>query len=152
MKNKIVLLVCIAIVVFGCKKEVKAVEIKNDTIITDVDATLDIHNSQNSLDWQGTYKGTLHCADCEGIETAITLKSDKTFSIATKYLRKGSDKVFEQKGAFTWDKTGSIISLEGLKEKPYLYKVGENSLTQLDMEGKKITGALAKKYILNKQN
>ncbi len=28
-------------------------------------------NSQNSLDWPGTYTGTLPCADCEGIKTEI---------------------------------------------------------------------------------
>ncbi|HSH50375.1 MAG TPA: copper resistance protein NlpE N-terminal domain-containing protein, partial [Bacteroidales bacterium] len=29
----------------------------------------DMHTSEISLDWQGTYKGVLPCADCPGIET-----------------------------------------------------------------------------------
>jgi heat shock protein HslJ len=107
-------------------------------------------NSKNSLDWNGTYKGITPCADCEGIATEITLNTDLTFTLKTKYLGKGDGKVFEEKGTFTWDKTGSTIILENLKGKPNQYKVGENKLIQLDMKGKIITGALAEKYILRK--
>ncbi|MGL2964467.1 copper resistance protein NlpE N-terminal domain-containing protein [Flavobacterium sp. RSB2_4_14] len=110
----------------------------------------DTHNSQNSLDWQGTYKGTTPCADCEGIATEITLNTDLTFSLKTKYLGKGDGKVFEEKGTFVWDKSGSTITLTDLKGKPNQYKVGENRLIQLDMNGKIITGALAEKYVLTK--
>jgi len=44
----------------------------------------DSHNSQNSLDWQGTYKRVTPCADCEGIETKIILNSDYTYLKTTK--------------------------------------------------------------------
>ena len=30
---------------------------------------VDMHTSQISLDWAGTYSGVLPCASCEGIET-----------------------------------------------------------------------------------
>ena len=110
----------------------------------------DSHNSQNSIDWQGTYKGVTPCADCEGIETEITLNTDLTFIIKTKYLGKGDGKIFQETGNFVWDKTGGIIKLEGLKGRPSQYKVGENRLIQLDMEGNIINGALAEKYVLIK--
>jgi heat shock protein HslJ len=113
---------------------------------------IDAHNSQTALDWQGIYKGITPCADCEGIETEITLKKDLTFVIQTKYLGKGDDaKVFEEKGNFVWDKTGGIVLLQGIKGKPSQYKVGENKLIQLDMEGKAIIGQLADKYVLIKE-
>ncbi len=111
---------------------------------------MDAHNSQNSLDWQGTYKGVTPCADCEGIETEIVLNADLTFTLKTKYLGKVDGKVFQETGSFVWDKTGGIISLEGLKGRPSQYKVGENRLIQLDMEGNVITGDLAEKYVLTK--
>jgi heat shock protein HslJ len=111
----------------------------------------DSHNSQNALDWPGTYKGTTPCADCEGIETVVILNKDLTFVIKTKYLGKGDAKIFEEKGNFTWDNTGSIILLQGLKGRPSQYKVGENRLIQLDMEGKVITGPLAEKQVLLKE-
>lgn len=111
----------------------------------------DSHNSQNSLDWQGTYKGTTPCADCDGIETIVTLNKDLTFVILTKYLGKEEGKVFEEKGSFLWNKTGDIVLLQGLKGRPAQYKVGENRLIQLDMKGKVISGPLAEKYALIKE-
>jgi uncharacterized lipoprotein NlpE involved in copper resistance/heat shock protein HslJ len=113
--------------------------------------SIDSHNSQNALDWSGTYKGITPCADCEGIETEVILNKDLTFVIKTKYLGKGDAKVFEEKGTFEWDNTGSIILLQGLKGSPSQYKVGENKLIQLDMDGKVITGQLAEKYVLPKE-
>ena len=68
MKNKIVLLFCMSLFIVSCKnetnkEELKFVGIKSDT----TSVVIDDHNSQNSLDWSGTYKGIIPCADCEGI-------------------------------------------------------------------------------------
>ena len=151
MKNKLILVVFFSLLFINCKKEVKKAEFKTDTIAkVPVKVPADSHNSQNSLDWQGTYKGVTPCADCEGIETEITLNTDLTFVIKTKYLGKGDGKIFEEKGVFSWDKTGGIIYLDCLKNRPNQYKVGENQLIQLDMEGHVISGSLAEKYILKK--
>ena len=148
---KIALIVCISLLFISCKKEVKQAEIKTDSMSkVATEKEMDAHNSQNSLDWQGTYKGITPCADCEGIETEIVLNADLTFTLKTKYLGKGDGKVFQETGSFVWDKTGGIISLEGLKGRPSQYKVGENRLIQLDMEGNVITGDLAEKYVLTK--
>jgi uncharacterized lipoprotein NlpE involved in copper resistance len=143
MKKNIVALLSVSLFFFSCKKEVKTVEVKIDT-----DAiTTDMHNSQNALDWPGTYKGVTSCADCEGIETELILNKDLTFVLKTKYLGKEKENIFEEKGNFTWNASGSFISLNGI---PYQYKVGENTLTQLDLAGKVITGLLADKYVLKK--
>lgn len=151
MNFNIVVFACVCLFFLSCKKEMQKIEDKTDSIVAKADSALvDSHNSKNSLDWQGIYKGILPCADCEGIETTITLNTEDTFSLTTKYLGKGDGKVFEVNGNFTWDNTNGIVSLEGLKERPYLYKVGENTLIQLDMEGYPIKGQLANKYILKK--
>lgn len=151
MNNKIILLACTSLFFISCKKEMKTVEPKTDSIAIVADSTIvEMHNSQTSLDWQGTYKGTTPCADCEGIETEITLNNDRTFVVKTKYLGKGDDKVFEESGNFTWDNSGLIISLNVKNGSPAKYKVGENRLTQLDMNGEIITGDLATMYIFKK--
>jgi copper homeostasis protein (lipoprotein) len=106
-------------------------------------------NSMVSLDWNGTYSGTLPCADCEGIETRLTLNMDKTFILKTKYLGQ-RDSFQEKSGIFTWNTAGNTIILQGISNAPYQYLVGENVLFQLDMSGKKITGNLADKYQLKK--
>lgn len=104
------------------------------------------HNSQNALDWAGTYQGTLPCADCPGIRYAITLNDDNTYLLKTRYLEK-DDSVFTDSGTFRWDESGSRITLSDRGEQ---FQVGENRLFHLDMEGNRITGNLAAHYILEK--
>ncbi|WP_374464290.1 copper resistance protein NlpE [Chryseobacterium sp.] len=104
--------------------------------------------SENALDWAGTYEATVPCADCPGIKTSLTLNNDKTFSITEEYLDRNSKN--QDKGTFTWDATGSIITLKG-KSANYKYKVGENILIQLDMEGKEIDGPNKDLYVFKKK-
>lgn len=104
--------------------------------------------SENALDWNGTYEGTIPCADCPGIKISLTLNTDKTFTITEEYIDRKSKN--EDKGSFTWDKTGSIITLKG-KNAATQYKVGENVLIQLDTEGKEIDGPNKDLYILKKK-
>lgn len=111
----------------------------------------DEHNAQNSLDWSGTYSGTLPCADCEGIITTITLNSDGTFSSKEEYQKK-PNVIAENKGTFTWDNHGQVITVESENDdfKRY-FKVVEGSIIHLDNEGNEITGELAPMYRLSKQ-
>ncbi|WP_206106091.1 copper resistance protein NlpE [Olivibacter sp. XZL3] len=111
--------------------------------------TADMHNAQNSLDIAGIYTGVLPCADCEGIRTEITLKDDSTYVRKSTYLGKGDGTPQEEEGKYSW-LDGSTIELRGIKDGPRNYFVGENTLTQLDMSGNKITGELAEKYMLQK--
>jgi len=106
-------------------------------------------NSMTSVDWQGTYQGVLPCADCEGIKTQLVLNADLSYTLETMYLGK-EDKVFQTKGTFKWDKTGGIITLGDIEKQ--MYQVGENKLIHLDKNGNKITGDLAGKYIMEKEN
>lgn len=111
--------------------------------------TSDMHTAQNALDVAGTYKGILPCADCEGIETVITLKEDRSFVKTTTYRGKGDGKPFEESGKYSWV-NGSTIALDN-DDAPNQYFVSENRLTALDMDGQKINGELAENYVLEKQ-
>ncbi|MTF39032.1 copper resistance protein NlpE N-terminal domain-containing protein [Cyanobacterium aponinum UTEX 3221] len=105
--------------------------------------------SQNSLDWNGVYEGILPCASCEGIKTTIILNQDLTFVQQVQYL--GIDeRTWETKGTFQWNEAGNRITLQGIEQAPNQFIVGENRLIQLDMNGDRISGDLADKYILNK--
>jgi len=106
-------------------------------------------NSANSLDWDGNYAGVIPCADCEGIESTVTLNKDLSYLVTTKYLGKNY-KIFERQGTFTWNEEGNTIRLHGIPEGPDHYLVGENVLIQLDKQGNRITGALAANYVLRK--
>ena len=151
MKAKFLLFSMLFSICIGCQKQTKEDNSTKDSIATVDSIKANGHNAQNSLDYIGTYKGILPCADCEGLETMIEIHENNTYTIKTKYNGKG-DKIFQQRGTFSWNKQGNTIVFEGIKNAPNQYFVAENSLIQLDMEGKKITGDFAKDYILSKQN
>ena len=103
--------------------------------------------SRTSIDWAGTYRGTTPCADCEGIETVVTLNDDRTYSVKRRYLGKETDFRTSQ-GTFAWNDEGSKITLRD--DGGTVFLVGENRLFQLDKSGQRITGNLADRYVLTK--
>jgi uncharacterized lipoprotein NlpE involved in copper resistance len=108
------------------------------------------HNSRNSLNWQGTYKGIVPCADCEGIQTTLTL-NDSTYVWETVYLGKSTE-VYKDEGKFVWNEEGSCITLDNGETDGFnsQLRVGENMLWLLDIEGKQNEGQFAEMYVLRK--
>ncbi|WP_228458616.1 copper resistance protein NlpE [Chryseobacterium aureum] len=160
MKNKVLMLGIISVLFLAScsKKETTETTGTTDSAtavqpaavdsITKATPTAAGDTSENSLDWPGTYEATVPCADCPGIKTSLTLNEDRTFSITEEYLDRNSKN--QDKGSFTWDTTGSMITLKG-KTAHYKYKVGENKLIQLDMEGKEIDGQKTDVYVFKKK-
>lgn len=106
------------------------------------------HIAQNALDWSGIYTGVLPCADCQGIETTLIINQDLTYLKTEKYL--GKESIFEQEGTFIWMNDGLRIELKN-QNISYYYKVIENAMLALDIEGNEIEGELADLYLLKKQ-
>ncbi len=143
---KSTLLILAIAFISGCSTTKDSVAPKPD----DAHQTPPSHTSQNSLDWDGVYRGELPCADCEGLLTTVYLNKDMSFTRKTTYLGK-SDSVFIESGTFTWNAQGNTIALAPTgKTQSTQYFVGENTLTQLDLEGNKIAGMFANAYILSK--
>ncbi|WP_153797079.1 copper resistance protein NlpE N-terminal domain-containing protein [Foetidibacter luteolus] len=88
---------------------------------------------------EGVYKDTLPCADCPGIVTTLQLSSDSTYITEHQYIGKKKEDLFYTLGR--WSLKDSIVKLSGIKDGPAAYKASLNSLLQLDMEGKEITGS-----------
>jgi copper homeostasis protein (lipoprotein) len=109
-----------------------------------------VHNAANALDWHGTYTGVLPCADCEGISTTLTLNADETYHLIRVYMGREEGE-FHSRGTFRWNEAGDTITLEGYTDGPGMYLVAENRLIQLDLDGNRITGDLADRYILEKE-
>lgn len=150
MKTKIYV-IAFLLLAFNCKNEIKNEAEPEDVSIDKVSENNPdkAHNSQNSLDYNGTYKGVIPCADCEGIETSITINLDGTFSKTTKYLGKEENSSTEN-GTYTWNAEGSVITVLIGENYSQMYKVGENILFYLDQEGNRISGDLAENYKLVK--
>ena len=164
MKKSILVLSLASLLLVACNKvDNKKVEEQTPTTTTEATATdaattestIDhAHTAENSLDWNGTYKGVLPCADCEGLETEIKLNLDKSYQLKETYLGKGNEKAFISKGTFHFDpnpNNSSVIQLDGRDDKRK-YFVAEGYLKALDTEGHEITGELANQYELRKQD
>ena len=111
----------------------------------------DMHNAENALDYQGTYKGVFPAADCPGIEIELTLHNDNTYTMNSSYMDR-SEEPIQQTGNYTVK--GNLLTLRakggiGLPAPEY-YKVEENRLRRLNAKKQPITGELADQYVLTK--
>ena len=108
-------------------------------------------SAKDRLDWVGYYSGTLPSAGGSGIEVTIGLYEDETYMLSYHYVGKSPDDDYTRNGRFTWDESGKIINLSVISgEIPPYYLIGYHTLTQLDMNGNKITGDLQDMYVLTK--
>ncbi len=147
--KKVLLMALVSVSLLSCNNNANRNNENNIDYDPDEKVVADTHTSQNSIDYTGTYKGTLPCADCPGIETEVELNDDNTYTKKTKYVDRG-DNEYEEKGTYHWDSNSNIITLEGVTDGPTKYMVGEGYLKQLDTEGNEITGDHANYYILRK--
>jgi uncharacterized lipoprotein NlpE involved in copper resistance len=154
LKNKLLIFVLSLCLIYGCKQ---ASEQTEQTAASEVQKAAeiprphkpDMHSSATSLDWSGTYKGVVPCADCEGIATSLTLNMDYSYTLISKYLGK-SEELFEETGSFDWNNEGSVVILSSYQGVSKQFFVGENYVIQLDEKGEFISGVLAEQYYLRK--
>ncbi|MFN8717821.1 MAG: copper resistance protein NlpE N-terminal domain-containing protein [Gemmatimonadaceae bacterium] len=87
-----------------------------------------------------TYAGTLPCADCGGIVTTLTLWPDTVYRLREVYEGKQRQPSVSMG---RWRVDAGILSLETDSGMPRLYsRVGDDTLTLLDLQGKPIASAL----------
>ncbi|MCC6727610.1 MAG: copper resistance protein NlpE N-terminal domain-containing protein [Saprospiraceae bacterium] len=91
------------------------------------------------------YTGTLPCADCEGIQTMLTLNADpqRSYTLEEQYKGK-SPKSFNSEG--TWAVEGNTVTLNG-KDGSVKYQVTTDGLVAMNADG---TAMDASKYLLKK--
>jgi uncharacterized lipoprotein NlpE involved in copper resistance len=98
---------------------------------------------------EASYNGVVPCADCDGIETVVTLFADTSYKLINNYLGKNPNDT----AGLNVAKTGKYmmhndtVHLEGVD---FRFVKNDTALIQLDPAGKMITGKLAEKYILKK--
>ena len=157
-RTKLAVLALLALGATACSTQPQEQEKVAETAQTSIEAAPQAvqiplgDNSQNALDWDGSYSGITPCASCEGIKTQLTLKRDNRYILQSEYLGR-SDKTFIEQGRFEWNSNGSKITLKpqpANKQAGKQFLVGENQLFMLDRVGERITGALADSYRLVK--
>jgi len=114
----------------------------------DTPEIVDMHTTKIAGSWDGAYTGIIPSANGTGINVLIMLNLDETYMLRYSYISK-PENILTSRGSFKWDRTGEMITLK-VKDLPPYYKVGQNKLIQLDMNGKYITDDLAEGYVLRK--
>lgn len=143
-KNVLILAAALALVACGGNAQRKAVTADSQETVA---AAPDMHTAETSLDYLGTYEGTLPAADCPGIQTTLTLNPDGAYKLHMKYIDRDAE--FDEKGVFSVKE--NLLTLTQLDDgSEEYYKVEENRLRMLDAEKQPVTGALAENYVLQK--
>ncbi len=142
--KKIYALVCTAFVLAACGTQQQK---SNEKLMNEETQNINIRSTDNSPNYDGTYKGIFPAADCPGIETTLILKKDKTFTLDSKYIDRNQS--FNESGTYTLE--DSLLTLIPNKGEEQYYKVEKNQLRRLNMDKKEITGELAENYILKKK-
>ncbi len=98
----------------------------------------------------GTYYGTLPCADCPGINYTITFEKDSTYSETQFYQDRNIDPL-KHSGSFTVSEDGTITltdkkDTEGMRQ----FNLKNDTLQMLDLSGKRVKGDLSNMYLLTK--
>ncbi|PVW14584.1 copper resistance protein NlpE N-terminal domain-containing protein [Marixanthomonas spongiae] len=105
-------------------------------------------NQPKNVAPNGTYYGTLPCADCPGINYAITFENDSTYSETQFYQDRNVDPL-KHSGNFTVSENGTIIltdkeETEGIRQ----FTLQNDTLQILDVSGKPVMGDLSDMYLL----
>ena len=109
-------------------------------------------HGKSDLDFPGIYVGFLPCADCVGVKTTLALNKNGTYFMMTVNAGK-SDREYVYKGKYAAGAEPNTIVLtsrDGATTHHYLSE--GDKLIQLDSEGKRITGKLADRYVLLRNN
>lgn len=133
MKKTVTILGLVLIFLSACK-DVKKTSVKDE------------HSAEFALNYEGTYKGTLPCADCSGIATTLILNKDKSFVYSTSYL---NDKTQSETHKGNYTIKGNIVTIKAGNE-PINFFIGENKVIFMGKEKTPNTGELAKEYELQK--
>ena len=138
--------IAVAIIFVSCGE---SGEQENNTSVASSDTTGEARVVGYQPVIAGTYLGIVPCADCEGIETRVTLFADTSYQLVMTYLGKGPKDTagLNQQKSGKYMMVNDTMQFEGHEIK---FLKTDTALIQLDLAGKLITGKLADKYVLKK--
>ncbi len=97
----------------------------------------------------GIYEGTLPCADCEGIQTQLTLKEDAHFESSAIYLGRDEASLIDS-GTWQIADDSIVVLKQGDNIVQHYLAETNGNLRMLDQGRKKITGDLAAIFVLHR--
>lgn len=104
------------------------------------------YSSLATNDVVGMYRGTIPCADCQGIDITLEFLGEKLYRSTSVYLGKNGE---ARRDNGIWSTSGNIITLMSNDDKQIFEKVPEG-LRMLGHDGRKIESSMSELYILKK--
>lgn len=95
-----------------------------------------------ALEAPATFRGTIPCADCPGIDLTVTLFPDGTYRLRRVYLERGPDATWHDLGRWSDDGDGRLALRGGGDAPQWFARFAWDSLRVLDGEGRAITSGL----------
>ncbi len=90
-----------------------------------------------------TFSGTLPCANCEGINTKITLLADGTFFSKQVYLGKPAPNQADDLGSWVMSHYGNVLVMQGQNSEMRYFRVKSTEVIEmLDLEARTIFSSL----------
>jgi copper homeostasis protein (lipoprotein) len=107
-------------------------------------APLAAASAASTIALPATFAGSLPCADCEGIDTTLTLEADFRYRLRSRYLGKApGEDTFVEVGRFAISDAGTRLALHGGNEGPAVFAIqGSGRLARLDTGGQAISSPL----------
>ncbi|MFV0145015.1 copper resistance protein NlpE [Empedobacter falsenii] len=139
-----------AFVVSSCKSETEPV--KNESETVEDSLKVETKTAENSIQFDGTYKGVLPCfeKECKEVEMEIKLLPNKGYIYSTKRI--GLDKTaLMTTGTFQFKEDGNTIVFPEIANVPNAFLIEEGKIIQLDKNQKKIESADSAKFVLTKE-
>lgn len=135
MKIKILSLALTALLLAACDNN-KPPETTRDAETTSPAAATDMSandTAATALDWPGEYKGVLPCSDCQGIETELELKMDKTYELSEEFLGRANGQESKITGTFEFDPNDPAVIILDQAANNRKFFVGENFIEARDV-------------------
>ncbi len=103
--------------------------------------------------FHGVFYGFVPCNDCDGIKMTLSLKQNNNYLLVTQYAKESSREFYE-KGKYSWNEDNHTVVLTPRKgtEKHFYHIENEETLIQLNVDGTRMTGDLASRYILRRSD
>ncbi len=151
MKCSFLLSLLAFLCIIGCKSDNSSGAVDNDSGDQPSASSEISHTAIKARDHIGLYTGFLPCADCDGIETSLYLMANNAYLLTKVYKGKEDKKEYKNIGDFKWNDDGTAVTLSNITNAPNQFVIEDTRAIQLDMEGKRIEGDLADRYVLTKQ-
>jgi uncharacterized lipoprotein NlpE involved in copper resistance len=124
-------------------------ESENNAVVLPQDSTGTATDVQYQRVISAAYVGVIPCADCDGINTELTLFADTSYQLVTEYLGKNPKDTAGLNATDTgrYMMHNDTLHLVGAEAK---YLKTDTALIQLDKSGTVTKGKQAEKYVLKK--